>query len=184
MWTICAPSSPKMRSRSKSFASSSRPISPARSFPDPRSARSGSAIRHVDLVAVSPRSALVDVGTLVIHVTTREVVLDEARHRAAVDEGGQDLHRQSEIGRNTAHIRLRTARGHLEHVRAVERLTVNRSKTGSHAGRDHHRVLAVLLEFDSWRLLNRFARQVSGSPESRKSFANTEIISERGRLAR
>ena len=55
------------------------------------------AVSYVDLVPVSPGTALRDLGPLEIHSACAEIGLDESRERAVLHEGGQHLDRQSEI---------------------------------------------------------------------------------------
>ena len=65
--------------------------------PDAGSAGAVSAVGYVYLMPVSPRAALRHLGTLEIHSAGAQVGLDEGRERAVLDEGGEDLDRQSEI---------------------------------------------------------------------------------------
>ena len=55
------------------------------------------AVSDIDLMTVSPRSALLNVYAFEVHAAALEVALDELGERAALHECGKDLDRESEI---------------------------------------------------------------------------------------
>ena len=138
---------PKMRSRSKSLTFSVRPTSPARSLWTRGPRRAVAAVGDVELVAVAPGAALRDLGTLVGHVPAREVVLDDLGDRAPLDEGGEHLDRQAEVGGDARHVGLGAGGLHREGVAAMHRLAVRRRDPDAHARGHDHRPGRVLSQF-------------------------------------
>ena len=99
-----------------------------------RAARPVAAVGEIELVTIAPRPALLDLLPLVVHVPARQIVLDEARDRAVLDERRQHFHPQPKIGRNAGHIGLRAGGLHRKRVAAMHRLAHGRSEPHSHTG--------------------------------------------------
>ena len=56
-------------------------------------AGSAPAVSKVELMAIAPWSALLDIRSLVVHMTGRQVILDHSGNGAALDESRQNLNR-------------------------------------------------------------------------------------------
>ena len=115
---------------------------------DARPARAVAAVGDVELVPVAPRPALLHLLALVGHVAASEVVLDQAGDRAVLDEGGQHLDRQAEVGGHAGDIGFRAGGLHEEAAAGMHGLAVGRGDAHPHAGGDKQGVGAVLFQFD------------------------------------
>ena len=110
------------------------------------SAAAVSAVGEVELVTVSPGTALLYLRSLVSHVAAGEVVFDHAGDRTVFDERGQDFDGKSEKCRNACDVGLRAGDLHHKVGAAMERLTVRRSESNSHAGRNQKRISRILFQ--------------------------------------
>ena len=105
------------------------------------------AVSQVELVTEAPGAALFEFRTFIVHVAAGQIVFDHTGNGAAFDESGQNLDRKAEIGNNACYVGFGTGHLHLEHIAAVERLSINRSETDPHAGGNQQGVLGIFFEF-------------------------------------
>ena len=99
-------------------------------------------------MTVAPRAALRDFGPFEIDVAGAEVVLDHLGDGTALDEGGEDFHREAEVGGDAGDVGLGAGDLHDEGAGGVDGRAVGWSDADSHAGGDEEGVFAVLFQFD------------------------------------
>ena len=116
--------------------------------PNARAAGAVSAVGHIDLMAVSPGTALLYLRAFEFHSAAAEIALDEMSERTAFHESGKDLHRQAEVRCDARDIGLGAGSLKVEKVAGVDGLSALGRNPEPHAGRYQEGVFAVLLEFD------------------------------------
>ena len=100
---------------------------PGTIIPDSWAAGAEPAVSDIDLVAITPRTALGDLRTLEVHPAGTEIGLNEGGKRAAFDESCKDLHWESQEGRYASHVGLGACRLEAEQVARMDGLSVVRT---------------------------------------------------------
>ncbi len=116
---------------------------------NPRPAGAVAGIGDIELVAITPRPALIHFFGLNVYMPAGKIILNEPGDRTALDKSRQHLDRQAQVAGYTGHIGLGTGGLHNKRVRAVNRLTVNRRNPNPHTCGHEQRVFTVLVKFDS-----------------------------------
>ena len=111
-----------------------------------RAAGTVARVCDVELMAVAPRTTLLNLGTLKGHTTAEKVVLDHLGDRAILNESGQNMGRKTEVGRDRGYVGLGTRDLHTEGLGSVNRLTVGRADTHTHTGGNNKSVLVIFSE--------------------------------------
>ena len=110
-------------------------------------AAANAGVRDIELMAVAPRTALLNLCALICHAAAAKITLDKCGDRAALNKGSEDLYRQSEIGRDARNICLGTCSLHLKGITAMNRLSVRGGDSHAHARRYNKRPTAIFSEF-------------------------------------
>ena len=117
------------------------------------SAKTESAVCYIELMAVSPRSALRDFFSLVIYTATGKIVLYKLSDRTALYKRCEDFCLFTESCGNADNVCFGACRLHSECIAYMNGLTVCRGYSDTHAGRYHDRIFAILFEFHIKNLL-------------------------------
>ena len=105
------------------------------------------AVCDVELVTITPGTALFYFSTFIVDAAGTKVALDEVCDGAVLYEGGQNLGLHTQVGSNGNNIGFRAGCLHKEGIGSLYRLTVHGADSDTHGGGYYDCILTIFTNF-------------------------------------